>query len=240
VFAAWAFAMVVLGFAYGALAQEMDDLVGTSDEMIDILEQFGGAGRLEQVYLAATVAMAGLGVAAYTVQATLRVRSEETAGHAESVLTTGVSRTRWLATHAGIAAVGTVALLVLEGGSTGLAYGLTTSDPVGEMGQYAWAGLLQAPAALLLGGLAVLFFGIVPGAARALAWSAFAACLVLGQLGELLGLPSGVLDLSPYTHLAAVPVEPERWLPVAALVALTVATAAAGAATFRRRDLAVT
>jgi ABC-2 type transport system permease protein len=237
VFLAWAFAMVVLGLAYGAMAQEMDDLVGSSEEMRDVLEQFGGAGVLEQVYLSATIAMAGLGVAAYTVQATLRLRNEEVAGHAESVLATAVSRTRWVGTHAGIAAVGTAALLAIEGGATGLAYGVTTSDPVGELGRYAWAGLLQAPAALLLGGLAVLLFGLVPAASRALAWTAFAACLVFGQLGELLGLPSGVLDLSPFTHLAAVPVEPVRWLPVVALAAWALALAAFGATAFRRRDL---
>jgi ABC-2 type transport system permease protein len=236
---AWAAAMLILGVAYGAMAPEVEDLVGSSDATRELLEQFGGTGLLVDVYLSATIAMAGIGVAAYTVQATLRVRHEETEGMIEGTLATAVSRSRWLFTHVLIAAAGTMLLLVLIGGATGLAYGVTIDDPLGQLARYAWAGFLWTPAALVLGGVAVLAFGLLPGASRAVAWTVYAACLVLGQLGELFGLPDLVLDLSPYTHLAAVPVEPARFLPFATLCAAAAGLAALGAVAFRRRDIAV-
>ena len=64
--------LAILGLAYGVMAPELEDLVGSSDSTREILEHFGGSGDLIDVYLAAVVAMGGLGVAAYTVQARLR------------------------------------------------------------------------------------------------------------------------------------------------------------------------
>lgn len=236
---AWSVPVVITGVAYGAMAPEIEDLVGSSDATREMLEQFGGAGTLVDVYLAATIAMAGIAVAAYTVQATLRVRHEETEGTVEATLAASVSRSWWLLTHVLVAAFGTVVLLVMMGAAQGLAYGLASSDPLGELRQYAWAGLLQAPAAFVLGGVAILVFGLVPGQSRALAWAAYAGCLVLGQLGALFGLPDLVLGLSPFSHLAAVPVESARLLPVALLSAVAAGLVAIGAVAFRRRDIVI-
>jgi ABC-2 type transport system permease protein len=231
--------MVVMGLGLGAMAQEVGDLVGTSDGMLDMLEQFGGRGSLVQVYLAATVAMAGIGAAAYTVQAALRVCSEESSGTLETVLSTSVGRPRWLMAHVVVAASGTVALLALEGAATGLTHGLAVDDPLGQVRAYAWAGLLQAPAALVLGGLAIMAFGVAPRRCRAIAWAAYALCIVLGQMGELFRLPDIVLQLSPFTHLPAVPVEPAAALPVAILCAAALGLTGVGVDRFRRRDVQV-
>lgn len=238
VFVGWAVAMVVLGLAFGAMSQEIDDLVGSSDATIDILEGFGGAGSLEDVYLAATIAMAGLGAAAYTVQAATRVVHEEATGTADTILAAAVSRTRWLASHATIAALGTVALLLIMGACTGVAHGAVGGGGVvRQTATYARAGVLQAPAAMVLGALAVMLFGLAPRRARVVAWCAYAACIALGQMGELLRLPAAVLDLSPFTHLAAAPVEPAALIPSMVLLVVSGALVAAGVAGFERRDV---
>jgi ABC-2 type transport system permease protein len=236
---AWGVAIAILGTAYGAMAPELEDLVGSSESTREILEHLGGSGDLIDVYLAAVSAMGGLGVAAYTVQALLRVRGEETAGTLEAVVTAGVSRTRFLFSHVTVVAAGTIGLLVLYGATMGLTYGLTGAGAIEQLGRYTWAGLLQAPAALALGGVAVAVFGLAPGASRAVAWAAYVACLVLGQLGELLGLPGAVLGVSPFSHLPAVPVEPAELLPVVTLTVIAAAATILGADALRRRDLRV-
>ena len=60
----------------------------------------------------------GLTIAAYTVQATLRMRAEEASGRAEPLLATRVGRIRWAMSHLVFAVLGTAGrLLALTGAS---------------------------------------------------------------------------------------------------------------------------
>ena len=65
--------------------------------------------------------------------------------------------------------------------------------------------LVQIPATLVLGGLAVALFGWLPRF-TSLAWAALVVALLLGQLGQLLQLPQWLMDVSPYTHMPLVPI----------------------------------
>ena len=233
----WAVAIGLAGVIYGAMAPEVEDLLGSSEATRDILEGFGGSGELMDVYLAAIVAMGGLAVAAYIVQALLRIRSEEDAGTLEVVVASGVSRLRFLASHLLVAGAGSIGLLTLYGAAQGLAYGLTGAGVFEQSIRFAAAGLAQTPAVLVLGGITVAAVGILPAWSRALAWGAYAACLILGQLGDLFGLPDAALGLSPFTHLPALPVESFAVVPFAVLLAIAVALTAAGALALHNRDL---
>jgi ABC-2 type transport system permease protein len=238
VFAGWAAALIVVGTAYGAVAPEVDDLVGDSEGTRDIFEQLGGGARdLTDAYLAATLAITGVAVAAYTIQASLRLRGEESGGTLEPVLAAAVAKARWLGSHVAVAVIGTLALLALTGASIGLAYGLTAGNTADELARFTGAALGQAPAALVLGGLTVAAFGLLPRHVTAVSWGAFAFCLLVGQVGELLNLPDAVRVLSPFTHLPAAPVEDVTPGPILALSAVAAALTALGAAAFRRRDV---
>ena len=68
-------------------------------------------------------------------------------------------------------------------------------------------------------------------------WSLLAACVVLGELGALLGLSHWIMDLSPFTHVPRLPGGTIRAAPLAVLTALAGITAALATATLRRRDL---
>ena len=54
----------------------------------------------------------GLIAAAYGIQATLRLRTEETAGRAEPVLATAVGRLQWAGSHLVFAILGPAAVLL--------------------------------------------------------------------------------------------------------------------------------
>jgi ABC-2 type transport system permease protein len=62
------------------------------------------------------------------------------------------------------------------------------------------------------------------------------ACVLLGQLGRLLRLPSWAMDLSPFTHFPQ-PGSAVRIAPLVVLAVIAAALAAAGLVGLERRDL---
>ncbi|HEU4540903.1 MAG TPA: ABC transporter permease [Jiangellaceae bacterium] len=236
----WIIAMAVLGASYGGVGNEIEDFVTDSQTTEDIFADFGSAGAsLTDNYFAAILAMLGIMAAGYTVQALLRMRSEEVGGTAESVLATAVSRPRWMASHIAIAVVGTAVILAAAGVGAGLTYGLIIGDAGEQMARMMQAAVVQVPAALVLAGFVIAVFGLLPRIAVALAWGVFTLFLVVSFLGPTLGLSQWVLNLSPFSHLPAAPVEDVSALPLALLLAVAASLAALGVAAFRRRDLAL-
>jgi len=74
--------------------------------------------------------------------------------------------------------------------------------------------------------------------ATAFGWAAYAVFIVVGEFGQLWGLPRWAMDASPFAHS---PVLPGLDADLSGLVWLTVIAAgllAGGSAAFRRRDLA--
>ncbi|AVT37562.1 ABC transporter permease [Plantactinospora sp. BB1] len=235
----WAVGIVVMGMSMGSVGEEVDSFVGENEAATELIAQLGGTEKLIDAFLGTMMAMFALAVAGFVVQAVLRLRTEEAAGTLEGILATAVSRPRWLLSHLLWAALGAVVLLALAGASTGLGYGLVSGDVPGEVARLTVAGLVQAPAALVLAGLVVVLFGLLPRLSVALSWTAFLLCVLLGQLGALLELPQPVLNLSPFTHLPAVPAADPSATPLVVLLAVAVALTGLGLATFRRRDLAI-
>jgi ABC-2 type transport system permease protein len=234
----WAIGLAVTGLALGAVADEVDDLAGDNEQMADLLRQLGGGGDLVDMFVSAMMSMVGVAVAAYTVQALLRLRAEEASGHLEPVLATAVSRGRWLASHVLWAVVGSVLLLAVTGAAAGIGYGLVAGDITGRVGEVTGAALVWLPATLALGGFVVAVFGLMPRWSTALAWGGLAVCMLMGQIGALLELPQAVLDVSPFTHVPAAPAAEVTALPLGALTAAALLLGGLGLLRFRRRDLA--
>jgi ABC-2 type transport system permease protein len=114
----WAAGFAVFGAVLGALAEGVADLLKGNPQLERFLEAAGGAGGIVDTYLSSTLGILGLVASAYAVQATLRLRSEETGLRAEPVLATRTSRIQWAASHLVVAAFGTTVIL-LAGGPAG-------------------------------------------------------------------------------------------------------------------------
>ncbi len=234
----WAIGMAVLGALYGGIGNEIEDFAADSQATSDIFEDLGTTGAsLTDNYFAAIVGLFGIIAAGYAVQALLRMRSEEAGGGVEAVLSTSVSRPRWMGSHILITVLGTALILALAGLAAGLTYGLVIHDVGGQATRMLGAGLVQVPAALTIAGFVVAVFGLFPRRAVALGWAAFTVILVVSLLGPALGLSQAVLDISPFTHLPKVPVVDVAVLPLLVLGAVAVGLAALGITAFRRRDL---
>lgn len=234
---AWAIAVIIVGGAFGGMGDSVDDLVGLSDEMRAMLESIAPGGAIVDLFFAFTMSMLATAATAFGVQSLLRIRSEELSGRAEPVMAASVSRQRYLASHVLIAGLGTVALLGLTGLAGGVAYGLATGSWSTGLQGLAGAALTQAPAALALVAFVLVAVAFVPRAAAAIGWGALAASFVLGQLGAILELPQAVLNISPFTHVPAVPAQPFEVLPIAILSGVAVLLITLAFVAHRARDL---
>lgn len=232
----WSAGFVLGGVAIGAVAADTASLVGDNAGLSDAVARLGGSADVVQNYLSATLGILGLVAAAYAVQAVLRVRAEETDQRAEPVLATGVSRGRWAGAHVLVAALGSAWLLLVAGLVMGLVHGLRVSDVPGQLESVLGGAVAQVPAVWVLGGLAALLLGVLPRLVL-LGWAALAACLLLGQIGELLSLPGWALDLSPFRHVPQLPVSAAPLLPLVVLLVVALVLGAGGFAGLRRRDV---
>ena len=232
----WAVGFVVFGAITGGIAASAGDLINTSPQLAEIINRMGGAGVLIDTFLAALGAYAGLLGGAYAISAVLRMHAEETAERVSPILATPVGRTRWLAGHLAFALGGGVMLLALAGLAAGLLHGARIGDLPAGLDKALVAMLIQIPPVLIMGGLAMAIYGWWPRLS-AVAWVALGLALTFGLLGRLLELPQALLDLSPYTHMPALPNGDMRWGPVLVELAVAAGLVLAGVAGFRRRDV---
>jgi ABC-2 type transport system permease protein len=232
----------VIGYAFtfaasGAAAKGIGQLFGSSTALEREFSRLGGSDVITNAYLAALMLLAGLVAAAYAVSAVLRLRTEETDGRAEPVLATATGRARWALSHIVIAVAGAALLLVVAGVATGLGYGLRAGPAGHQVARMVGAALGQLPSALVVAAVAILLFGLLPGAAVAGSWTAVGLVVAIALFGQVLKLSHWVMDLSPFTHAPRLPggtvtVTPLLWLALAAL-----ALAVIGLAGLRRRDI---
>jgi ABC-2 type transport system permease protein len=199
----------------------------------------GGAKGLTDAFLAAIFGITGMVAAAYSIQATLRLRQEEGGGRAEALLATPVGRVRWAASHLVFALLGTALLLVAAGAAGGLAYGAQVHDIGGQFGRVLGAALVQLPATWVLAGLGVALIGLAPRLS-AVAWAALIVSVLLVELGALFGLSQVVVDLTPFAHAPKLPGSAFAATPVLWLTAVAVALGAVGLLGLRRRDMPAT
>ena len=209
-----------------------------------------------------TCAALTAGVGACAVALAGGAVGEEERGLTATVLSGPVSRRRWLAARALVAAAGGATMLMA------IALGLAASAVPALMAQDSpatvrpWvlvgglvAGLAaQLPAVLLSGAWLLALHSVVPRLARPLGWGAYLLALSVSVLGPTARAPQWLLDLSPFTHVPQLPVpdagtagagegarlllgEGGPWIGPAVCAALAVVLMVVADAAGRRRDL---
>ena len=229
----WAVGLFLGGAAYGSIGKDIEDFIGDNESLNDLIAQMGGS--VTDSFFATTISILAIAGTGFAIQSTMRLRSEETAGRAESVLATAVSRAGWAASHLVIAVIGSAVMLAAAGFGNGLTYGISIGD-LGEIPRLTGAAITYVPAMWVLVGVTMLLYGLAPRAVLA-AWGALALCLVVGFLGQLLGLPAWVRNLSPFEHVPSVPAAGFQLAPLLALTAIAAVLLLAGTTAFRQRDI---
>ncbi|MGH8869254.1 MAG: ABC transporter permease [Actinomycetes bacterium] len=233
-FLGWTAGLFLGGIAFGSVGREVEELLTSIPELEDALGLAGAADLVDAFFGTALLILALVG-SGFTVGSVLRLRTEESAGRAEPLLATGLSRWRWTLGVLTVTVLGTVAVLGAGGLGAGLAHSIASGD-VGQLPRLLLASLAYVPAALVLAGATVVLFGWLPRLTAA-AWAALAVCLVIGWLGGVLDIPTWLADLSPFTHVPRAPLDPLTATPLLALTVTGVAAAVVGLVGFRRRDV---
>ncbi|MFA1542885.1 ABC transporter permease [Actinomadura monticuli] len=235
----WTAGMLGFGLIFGSISDQARHAEGAA---LDWYRQLGAHApdQLTAAFQASMIEMAALGAAVYIVQVLLRMRAEEVGGTLESVLTTPVSRPRWVVSHVANACLGTTVLLLVFGTSMALTAGAVLGGTSAQLRDLVAGGLVQLPAVLLIGGVVVAAVGLLPRAAGAVSWTVLILATLLGPVfGPSLNLPDRMLDLSPFTHIPKVPLAGVTPVSAVVLLALSAALATTGIISTRRRDIAL-
>jgi ABC-2 type transport system permease protein len=233
----WAVAILVMGITIGAVSKEFEKLFSENEQIAEYLTALGGNGSINDILFSGMMALMSIALSGYIIQALLRMRAEEAAGRLEPILAAHVSRPRWMLSHIICAFAGATALVLLLGVSASTTYVLITGAPWFEVVRLTGAALAHVTAILVLGGFTVALFGLLPHAVMAVAWVAFAGCLFIGQFGAVIKLPGWAINLSPFSHVPAAPIEAVTPAPLLVLLAVASALTVAGLVFFRQRDM---
>lgn len=236
VFIGWLMGVLAIVVTVGVLVPSMTQVYESSEDMMALIAAMGGEGAMIPSFLSAMLSIVVLMVLAYAIQALSKIRSEEASGHLENLLAARISRIKWLGLHVGTVFVGSIVMLAVAGGALALCTNLA-SDSVLHVGEYTLAGLSYAPIIVFFVGLYVALFGLVPRAAGLVTWVYFGLVTFMLWIAPMLKLDQWMMDLSPFAHVAAAPVEDIVWRSFWILCAIGGGLLVAGIATFRIRDL---
>jgi ABC-2 type transport system permease protein len=233
---AWATGLCLYAVLIGSLLPSLTDFVLEDPGTRKALEDFGiDVADITAGMVSFMAVMYGLAFALFACWRIGAARTEEESGRADLLLARPLSRTRWLGGHLVLATGSVVLLAVVTGLSTWAGGAVVAADLT--VWQALCAALNPLPAVLLFLALAVLLLGVRPRLTVALSASAAGVAYLLPVLGAALSLPTWVLDLSPFQHLAAVPARPYALTSGVVMTVLAVLTAVVGVRSFVRRDL---
>lgn len=232
---AWGLSITTLGVLDGAFTHLM---VEAADDMPEALQGVFGSQALMDGYLAFIAALNAYIAAAYIVFSIQGLRTEETDGRAEAVLATPTSRAAWAGPHLVVIALGAAVIMVVAGVGTGVGAAASTGDWA-LIGTVLQAHLNLLPGLLVVLGLCALLFGWLPTLMAPLGWVLVGLIVVAGIFSELLDLPQWLLQLSPLSHPAQLPVQEFTATPLLWLSGLTLFAVGLGLVGLVRRQIYV-
>ena len=231
----WATGLLGFGLVFGALSDRIEGLKGAATEWYTT---FGGDSDLLGAYWASMMQIAAMAVAIYVVTLMLRLRHDEAQGTLEPVLGTAVSRLRWLGAYAINALAGAVILILVYAVAMGITGGQVVGGTAALLRDLIGASLVQLPAIGVLGATVVTVVMVLPRWSVGLSWAFVVFSIFVGPMfGPSMGLPTWLLDLSPFTHVPNAPAVAISYGPVLGLSVAGVLLAATGILVLRRRNL---
>jgi ABC-2 type transport system permease protein len=99
------------------------------------------------------------------------------------------------------------------------------------------AGANCLPTATLFLGIAALAYAIVPRASAGISYGLVTVAFLWELVASLLGVPKWLVDLTPFKHVAAVPVQPFNTGPALLMMGIGLIAMLGALEVFRRRDL---
>lgn len=233
---AWGVGIAAYSFFVGSLVKAMGEVLADDPAYQQYLELLGMTKEDISLGMVSVMAVVtGLIISLYAAWRIGAVRNEEDGERAEHLLTRPLTRGRWLGGHLLLATM-SVGLLVLLAGVATWAGAEVTGAQVSLLDTIdASANLL--PVILLFGGVAVAMFGLAPRLTIGITVGAVVVAYVLSFVGPALDLPGWVVGISPFYHVALVPVDDFALTQGLVMLGLALAATSVGWVAFNRRDV---
>jgi len=234
--AGWATAVAAYFLLIGLIAESLTGFLGDNPAFADLAAQAGFAAlNTTEGYTATLFALLAIPVGVFAAVRLAEFAALETNRRLTLLAAQPVPRNRLLGAEITATAGGAVALATVAGFATWL--GVTiTGGGLGPAAALAGTWNVLPIAALCLGA-AVLALGCAPRATGAIGALPAAGGFLLQTIGQSIGAPAWVIDLSPFAHLAPVPLAEANWSATLAMAGLAVALTVVGGYGYRRRDL---
>jgi ABC-2 type transport system permease protein len=241
------------GVIFGLLAGSLGPLVRSAVEQDRTIETTlqhiapSGSGTLEQLLISTMFQFVGVLAAACATQTIIRMRQEESLGTAEILLTTSVTRVRWLAGYLTVGGSAILMVLAAAAVASGLAATAaggagTGGSALGESGRDALAQSVEAaaaqlPVAFVFLSVVALLVILIPAVVVPVGWAAVGAAVFLGLFGGLIGMPRWLQNLSPFEHSPVPLGSSTDWSGAVWLGGIAVGAALAALVLIRFREL---
>ncbi|MEP9395268.1 ABC transporter permease [Gordonia sp. VNK1] len=232
----WAAGLATYALVVGFMQPSVEQLAEGNDVFQQVLTAQPGDIGLGTVFAVTMLSVLGVVASAWVVNLAERLRAEEAGSRTEVILATPTSRGRYFLASAAVAALGLVVVIAVAAAGMVIGNGIAGGGWVTPTVHIAQTAAVLLPAALVIGALVLALYAFRPVLVH-LGWPIVVAALFLGPLSGMFELPQWVCDISPFTHVPLVPVEPMRWLPIVVMALVSAAIVAGGWSRFRWRDV---
>ena len=238
----WTVGGLFTGLLAGALGSVVSTSIANDPSLGNIRKAVGqigagGSGPMTQIFISAIFSIVGVLAAACATQAVIRLRQEEAGGAAEVLMSTPLSRVRWLLQFLLVGVIAIVLVLLAAAIASGLA-AVSAGEDASTVNSSFAAAAAQLPVALVYLGVLSLVFVVLPSWTIPLGWTLLGLGAFVGIFGGLIGLPTWVHDLSPFAHSPVVVGTPD-WTGGYWMLGIAVVATAGAAVLIRRRDFAI-
>lgn len=236
VFIGWLVTIVLMVATIGALVPQMASILSDSDGMRLMIQAVGGAGELVPAFIATMMAIVCLMVFSYVIHGLTKLHSEESSGHLDNLLSTKISRTKWIGLNTLVVGVGAVVMLVAIGFGLAVCVNILSKYTV-NVGEYTLAALSYAPIVWAFAGLYLALYGLLPRIAGGVTWLYFGFVAFTFWLGPIIKLNESVMKLSIMDYIATPPIEDILVWPLSIMGAIATGLIIVGFVAFRRRSI---
>ncbi|WP_159930570.1 MULTISPECIES: ABC transporter permease [Nocardia] len=232
----WAVGIAAYFLLIGALISSILQFFDKNPRFAELAATAGFGGLASASGFAATMfALLAIPSGLYAAIRIAAMAADEKARRWTALHALPLSRYRSTGTEIAVTATG-LAVLLFTAAVAMWAGAVLTGAPLG-LGEALAGAANVAPVALLALGAAVLALGWYPDAVGAIGAVPVVGGFLLDVLAHSIGAPAWVREISPFTHLAAVPATAPDWAASTALTTIAAAMAAIGLYGYTRRDL---
>jgi ABC-2 type transport system permease protein len=230
----WWVAIAISGLLYGLIAKSAGATISGSS-VRTVFSRLGATGNGAEAVLGVCFLVIGVLVAFVGAGQLTAARYEEAAGRLDHLLAGTVCRTGWLGGRLLVA----LAVLVVSGLGAGFFawLGAASQGSGVELTTLLGAGLNVVPPAIVILGIGVLAFGLVPRATSVVVYSYLGWSLLVVVVGGIGAVDHWILDTSVFHQMASAPARPPDWPANGAMGLVGAVSLVLGVVAFMHRDV---